>query len=79
MLGVGHSLDFQSLCLRDLQTIEDGGAQVCAEDFYLRVDHALYHAALTVDRGSGRRPIEIQLMNAVLPGQSPFMTSPATL
>jgi len=78
MLGLGHSFDFQSVCVRNLQKPDEISAQICVEDFYFSVDHVLYHAALAVDRRTDRRPIEIQLVNALLPDQTTFTASPAT-
>lgn len=79
MLGLGHALDFQSVCVRSLQRAEDDAAQVCVEDFYFSVDHSLHHAALAIDRGPDRRPIEIVLMSAALPNEAAFTVSPASL
>lgn len=79
MLGVGHSLDFQSVCVGNLQMVEDESARLCVEDFYFSIDHSLYHAALAVDRRTNHQPIEIALINAGSPGEAPFTASPAAL
>jgi phosphopantetheinyl transferase len=77
MLGVGHSLEFQSLSVLRSQEVVADGSRVCIEDFYFSVDHSLYHAALAVDRKAHHRPIDIQLINVVLPGRGAFTMSPA--
>jgi phosphopantetheinyl transferase len=77
MLGLGHSLEFQSLSVLRSQEAGADGSRVCTEDFYFSVDHSLYHAALVVDRRADHRPINIQLINTVLPGKGAFTMSPA--
>jgi phosphopantetheinyl transferase len=76
MLGLGHSLEFQSFNVIRSQSAEDA-TRVCTEEFYFSVDHSLYHAALVVDRNSDHRPIDIQLINVALPGKAAFAVSPA--
>jgi phosphopantetheinyl transferase len=78
MLGLGHSLEFQSLSVLRSQEIKADGARVCTEDFYFSVDHSLYHAALVVDRKADQRPVDIQLVNVALPGRGAFTMSPAS-
>lgn len=62
MLGVGHSLEFRTFSV--MHSRPHGTAHL--EDFYFSIDRSLYHAALFIDR-NGERPIDIQLINAVLP------------
>lgn len=77
MLGVGHSLEFQSLSVLRSHEDEACSSRVCTEDFYFSVDHSLYHSALVVDRKADHRPIDIQLINVVLPGKGAVAMSPA--
>ncbi len=70
MLGLGHSVDFQSLSALERQEPDDERACPHIERFYFSVDHSLYHATLVVDRKTGRHPIDIQFMDAVLPGRA---------
>ncbi len=70
MLGLGHSVDFQSLSALKCRESDDEGACPHIERFYFSVDHSLYHATLVVDRKTGRQPIDIQFMDAVLPGRA---------
>ena len=69
MLGLGHSLEFQSLSVLNPREADDETALAHMERFYFSVDHSLYHATLVVDRKTDPLPIDIQLMNAVLPGR----------
>jgi phosphopantetheinyl transferase len=77
MLGLGHSLEFQSLSVLRSQEVDADALRVCTEDFYFSVDHSLYHAALVVDRKADHRSIDIRLINVVLPGKGTFTISPA--
>jgi phosphopantetheinyl transferase len=77
MLGLGHSLEFQSLSVLKSQDAEADGSRVCTEDFYFSVDHSLYHAALAVDRKADHQPIDIRLINVALPGRGAPTMSPA--
>lgn len=79
MLGLGHSLEFQSLTALKAPGAEDETALAHVEDFYFSVDHSLYHATLAVDRKTGQPPIDIQLMNTILPGRSALTFSAACL
>jgi phosphopantetheinyl transferase len=79
MLGLGHALEFQSLSALKTQRAEDETALAHVEDFYFSVDHSLYHATLAVDRKTDRPPIDIQLMNTVLPGRAAVTLSAACL
>ncbi|MGC1444078.1 MAG: 4'-phosphopantetheinyl transferase superfamily protein, partial [Xanthobacteraceae bacterium] len=79
MLGLGHSLEFQSLSALKTQRAEDEMAIAHVEDFYFSVDHSLYHATLVVDRKTDQPPIDIQLMNTVLPGHAALALSAACL
>jgi phosphopantetheinyl transferase len=76
MLGLGHSLEFQSLNVRS-QTAAADAPHVCTEAFYFSVDHSLYHAALVVNRNADHGPIDIQLINVALPGKGAFTVPPA--
>jgi phosphopantetheinyl transferase len=70
MLGLGHSLEFQSLSVLSPENAEDEAALAHMERFYFSVDHSLYHTTLAVDRkAAAQRPIDIQFMDAVLPGR----------
>jgi phosphopantetheinyl transferase len=77
MLGLGHSLEFQSLSVLRSQEAEADNSRVCTEDFYFSVDHSLYHAALVVDRKADHRPIDIRLINVALPDKGAPTMSPA--
>lgn len=70
MLGLGHSVEFQSLSAFELRETEDEKALPHIERFYFSVEHSLYHATLVVDRKTGQRPLDIQCMDAVLPGRA---------
>lgn len=70
MLGVGHSLEFRSLDVLKTRHAEDETALAHMERFYFSVDHSLYHATLVVDRTASQRPIDIQFIDAVLPGRA---------
>ncbi len=77
MLGLGHSLEFQSLSVLRSQEAGVDEPRVCTEDIYFSVDHSLYHAALVVDRKADHRPVDIQLVNVVLAGKGALTVSPA--
>ena len=70
MLGLGHSLEFRSLDVLKTRHAEDETALAHMERFYFSVDHSLYHATLVVDRTASQRPIDIQFIDAVLPGRA---------
>lgn len=77
MLGLGHSIEFHSFSVLRPPKIKVDAPRVCTEDFYLSIDHSLYHAALVMDRKADDQPIDIQLVNVVLPGKGGFTLSPA--
>jgi phosphopantetheinyl transferase len=69
MLGLGHSLEFQSLNALKSQDDKEP-ALAHTERFYFSVDHSLYHGTLVVERKIPELPIDIQFMDAVLPGRT---------
>lgn len=77
MLGVGHSLEFRSFSRVRPHNAAGDSAHLHAEKFYFSIDHALYHAALVVDRKDLLRPLDVQLMSAELPNSAGSASAPA--
>lgn len=70
MLGLGHSLEFQSLNALQRQDADNEPVLAHTERFYFSVDHSLYHGTLVVERKAAQLPIDIQFMDAVLPDRA---------
>ncbi len=79
MLGLGHSLEFRSFSLQNIQESTDHPSRMIVEEFYFPLEQSLYHAALVIDRKAQRRPIDIRLMTASLPGRAACALSPPPL
>ena len=79
MLGLGHSLEFRSFSLQNIQESTDHPSRMIVEELYFPLEQSLYHAALVIDRKAQRRPIDIRLMTASLPGRAACALSPPPL
>jgi phosphopantetheinyl transferase len=77
MLGVGHSLEFQSFSVIGSRNAAEDSARLHAEEFYFSIDHSLYHAALFIDRKDIYRPLDVQLMSAELQSNAGFASLPS--
>lgn len=75
LLGCGHFMEFSSIeCLAGSAHLKHGpglNSAIHLENFYLPVDHCLYHASLAIDKSrSNPGPIDLQLISLGDPGGS---------